>query len=93
MGDKDIESKHHHTFEEIKQEGQDGTEFWMARQLSRILGYAEYRNFLPVIGKAKKACENSGQPVENHFVEMHEMVSIGSGAMRKMGSYALSRYA
>jgi|SRR5690554_1761636 len=93
MSDKDIEKRHHQTFENIKQQGNDGSEFWMARQLGKILDYAEYRNFLPVIKKAKKACANSGQPIENHFVEMHEMVSIGSGAERQMESYALSRYA
>lgn len=93
MSDKDIEKRHHQTFENIKQQGNDGSEFWMARQLGKILDYAEYRNFLPVIEKAKKACANSGQPIENHFVEMHEMVSIGSGAERQMESYALSRYA
>ena len=93
MSKKDIEKRHHQTLENIKQTGNDGSEFWMARQLGKILDYAEYRNFLPVIEKAKKACANSGQPIENHFVEMHEMVPIGSGAERKMESYALSRYA
>jgi len=93
MNGKDIEKKHYQTFDSIKETGPDGEEFWMARQLSKILDYAEFRNFLPVIGKAKKACENSGQQIKNHFVEMHEMVSIGSGAKRKMESYALSRYA
>lgn len=93
MSKKDIEKRHHQTFENIKQTGNDGSEFWMARQLGKILDYAEYRNFLPVIEKAKKACANSGQSIENHFVEMHEMVPIGSGAERKMESYALSRYA
>jgi DNA-damage-inducible protein D len=88
-----IENKHYQTFEEIKQVSPDGSEFWMARQLSKILNYAEFRNFLPVIEKAKRACANSGQLVENHFVEMHEMVPIGSGAEREMESYALSRYA
>lgn len=87
MSDKDIEKRHHQTFEYIKQQGNGGSEFWMARQLGKILDYAEYRNFLPVIEKAKKACANSGQTIENHFVEMHEMVSIGSGAERQMESY------
>lgn len=93
MIDRGIKNRHHQTFENIKQIAKDGSEFWMARQLGKILDYSEYRNFLPVIEKAKKACANSGQPVENHFVEMHEMVPIGSGAERKMASYALSRYA
>ena len=89
----DIEKRHYQTFEDIKHTGPDGEEFWMARQLFKILDYAEYRNFLPVIEKAKKACENSGQDMNNHFVEMHEMVPTGSGAERKMESYGLSRYA
>lgn len=93
MSNNKIEKRHHRTFEEIKQRGTDGSEYWMARQLSKTLDYAEFRNFLPVIEKAKKACANSGQPVENHFVEMHEMVPIGSGTERKMNSYGLSRYA
>ncbi|MBA3013689.1 MAG: DNA damage-inducible protein D [Proteobacteria bacterium] len=93
MSNKNIEKRHHQTFENIKQTGNDGSEFWLARRLGKILDYAEFRNFLPVIEKAKKACANSDQPVSDHFVEMHEMVLIGSGAERKMESYALSRYA
>lgn len=88
-----VEKVHHRTFAEIKQVNEVGEEFWWARQLGKIFEYSEYRNFLPVIKKAKKACENSGQPISDHFVEMHEMVPIGSGAEREMESYALSRYA
>jgi DNA-damage-inducible protein D len=86
-------SQHHQTFEGIKLVNEFGGEFWMARRLAKILEYAEFRNFLPVIDKAKKACANSGQNIDDHFVEMHEMVDIGSGAQRKMESSALSRYA
>ena len=75
MKSNDIEKRHYQTFEEIKQKGPDGSEFWMARQLSKIFEYTEFRNFIPVIEKAINACKNSGQPVKNHFVEMHEMVS------------------
>jgi DNA-damage-inducible protein D len=93
MPKNEIENQHHQTFEKIKQINEFGQEYWSARLLGKILEYAEYRNFLPVIEKAKEACRNSGQLVEDHFVEMHEMVSIGSGAARKMDSYGLSRYA
>lgn len=61
--------------------------------MAKILEYAEFRNFLPVIDRAKEACQNSGQQVENHFVDSHEMVPIGSGAERKVESVKLSRYA
>lgn len=90
---KNLEQIHHQTFEGIRQINRAGQEFWLARQLGKILDYAEYRNFLPVIEKAMNACENSGQSVSDHFVEMHEMIKIGKGGQREMPSYALSRYA
>lgn len=90
---KNLEHIHHQTFEGIKQTNSAGEEFWLARQLGKILDYSEYRNFLPVIEKAKKSCANSGQPVSDHFVEIHEMIEIGKGGQREMPSYALSRYA
>lgn len=64
-----------------------------ARVLAKVLDYAEYRNFIPVIDKAKIACSNSGQEVPGHFVDFHEMVRIGSGAERPLKNVKLSRYA
>ena len=80
-------------FEQTKEVDENGNESWGARKISKILEYTEFRNFLPVIERAKAACKNSGQLVENHFVDYHEMVGIGSGAERKMESFKLSRYA
>ena len=93
---KDIEKKQEKTtsiFEQLKHINEEGHEFWSARQLGKVLGYVEYRNFMPVIEKARKACTNSGQLVDNHFVDIHEMVDIGSGAKRSVPSVMLSRYA
>ena len=39
------------------------------------------------------ACKNSGNIIENHFIETTEMVPIGSGAKRQLPGYILSRYA
>ena len=80
-------------FESIKHFDENGTEYWTARSLWKILEYTEYRHFLPVIEKAKIACENSGQRIENHFEDILEMVEIGSGAERPVESVKLSRYA
>lgn len=80
-------------FEKIKRINDDGNEYWSARDLAKILGYSEYRHFLPVIEKAKNACRNSKNEVQNHFEDILEMVSIGSGANRNTESIALSRYA
>ena len=81
-------------FEQIKQVDEEGIEFWSACDLAKVLDYAEFRNFKPVIAKAKDACKNSGQNIENHFVDFHEMVRIGSGAERRFDDgVKLSRYA
>lgn len=90
---KNIEKLAHDTFESIKPTDKSGNEFWYARALAKVLDYAEYRNFIPVIEKAKKSCELSGYKVSDHIVDVNEMVQIGSGATREMESYALSRYA
>lgn len=90
---KEIVNQHNNLFEEIKQTDENGNEFWTARTLAKALDYTDFRNFLSVIEKAREACLNSGQHIENHLVEFNEMVPIGSGAERAMPSYKLSRYA
>lgn len=49
-------------------------EFWFARDLQKLLGYAEWRNFLKVVDKAQGACDNAGASVQNHFVDVNKMV-------------------
>ncbi len=93
MSTIDIERRHYHTFDEIKKIDEKGRESWTARALSRILGYSEYRHFLPVVEKAKEAAENSQQVITDHFEDFLDMVQIGSGAHRKLKNIRLSRYA
>jgi DNA-damage-inducible protein D len=81
------------TFEDIKNIDNNGNEFWYARALAKTLDYSDFRNFSKVIDKAQIACEASGNNALDHIVEVNEMVEIGSGATRKMPSFALSRYA
>jgi len=91
--DGEIRAPHASPFEAIRKEAEDGSEYWSARDLSKILGYAEWRNFTTAIEKAKEACENSGQDVFDHFVETNKMVKLGSRSQRKIEDYHLSRYA
>lgn len=86
-------SQQHHSFEELKQTFSDGSEFWSARDLAPVLEYRDWRNFQKVIGKAMQACETSGQPVNDHFVEATKMVTLGSGSQRVLEDVHLSRYA
>jgi DNA-damage-inducible protein D len=81
------------SFERIKRVNERGGEFWSARELARVLEYSDFRNFISVINKARTACTNSSRPVSDHFVDITEMVGIGSGAWRPVEDWALSRYA
>jgi DNA-damage-inducible protein D len=91
---KDLIRSLHGKFEEFVQtEEATGVEFWLARDLQEALGYSEWRNFLKVIEKAKQACENSGNPSRDHFVDVNKMVKLGSGSERKVEDIALTRYA
>lgn len=89
----ELSNNHLSLFEKIKQTDENGNEFWMARQLAKVLQYSDFRNFTSVVEKAKEACINSGQLVEDHLVELNEVVAVGSGATHSYPSYKLSRYA
>lgn len=93
MTDKSVAQQHHATFEGIRKVDDEGNEFWLARQLATVLDYSQYRHFQPVIERAKEACRNSGQEVENHIEDVLTMVDIGSGAKRQVEDFRLSRYA
>src|SRR5271155_2634695 len=81
------------TFERIKRVNANGNKFWSARDLALVLEYLNFRNFQPVIEKAKEACANSGHAVADHFAEIRNMVGIGSGAQREVEDWTLSRHA
>jgi len=93
MTDNNIVKQHHKTFEELKQQVEDGVEFWYARELQIVLDYSSWDKFKRVIQKAIAACHNSGHEPDNHFSQVGKMVKLGSGSQRKIEDYKLSRYA
>ena len=66
-------------------------ECWSARDLQVVLGYADWRNFLNVVEKAKMACENTGVPVPDHFVDVNKMVPLGIVERNALWMILLSR--
>ena len=68
-------------------------ECWSARDLQKLLGYSLWQNFTKVIAKAKEACENVGQNILDHFIDVNKKVELGSGAIREVDDIMLTRYA
>ena len=80
-------------FENIKHIDEYENEYWYARELSKVLEYKEWRNFLKALNKTKEACENSGFNIDEHFVEVNKMIDLAKKAKRTVLDYKLSRYA
>lgn len=80
-------------FEQIRRVNAAGNEHWSSRDFAKVLNYGDYRNFEQVVEKARLACFNSGQRVDDHFVDITEMIQIGKGGQRPVKTTLMSRYA
>ena len=90
---KEVITKLHTEFEQIVQiEDETGMEFWLARDLQSLLGYAKWDNFAKVIGKAKISCETAGYQPSDHFLDVGKMVTLGKGGQREIADVALTSW-
>lgn len=67
------------TFESIKHINEDGQEYWLARELQKVLEYKQWRRFEDTIERAKLACQNSGFPAKEHFADIGKSSPIPKG--------------
>ncbi|MBQ8892383.1 MAG: hypothetical protein IJ565_05220 [Bacilli bacterium] len=79
-------------FENIKHIDAKGYEFWYARELSKVLEYRDWRNFLKVIDKAIISAKNSISKEEDWVVEVNKSIKTGKGKEEIIKDYKLSRY-
>ena len=80
-------------FEEHSYTTEEGIEFWFARDLQHLLGYAKWENFNKVITKAKISCEVSNNEVSNHFPDIRKTIPMPKGAKKEIQDLMLTRYA
>ena len=70
----EISNYNENVFENIKHIDEHESEYWYARELSKVLEYRDWRNFLKVLNKAKDACKNSGFNIDEQLVEVNKEI-------------------
>jgi len=80
-------------FESFSHKTDEGVEFWLARDLQKLLGYSQWRNFFSVIKKAKITCESSKQAINDHFADISKTIDMPKSATKNIDDLMLTRYA
>ena len=93
MSDKQLPAIGGRSFEDLKKTNQHGAEYWSARDLQPLLGYSQWRRFEQAIERALTSCRQSGNNPSHHFADAGKMVGLGSGSVREVADYHLSRFA
>lgn len=81
------------SFEDLKKTNEFGAEYWSARELQSLLGYAQWRRFEDAVKRAIISCNQSGNESLHHFAGVGKMIDIGKGGNREVTDYHLSRFA
>ena len=88
-----IENKYSNSiFENIKHVDEYGNEYWLARELQKVLEYKDWRNFKKVIDKAIISVKNSVSNEKDWIVEVDKPIKTGKGKKEIIKDYKLSRY-
>jgi len=81
------DSPHVSLFDAIRKRADDGSEYWPARELSKVLGFTAWCNFNnTVIARAMKSCEENGQAVSDHFVQSYKPIKGGKGSTQEVNA-------
>ena len=81
------------SFERLKRLNEHGAEYWSARDLQPLLGYAQWRRFEDAIRRAMTSCDESGNKSGHHFAGAGKPIEGGKGAVQLVDDFHLSRFA
>ena len=81
------------SFESLKKINKHGVEYWSARDLQPLLGYAKWQRFENALKKASDSCKMSGNNPDHHFTGAGKQIEFGKGATQTVEDYYLSRFA
>ncbi|WP_326565119.1 hypothetical protein VSH64_25075 [Amycolatopsis rhabdoformis] len=65
-------------FDRIKQNRPDGSEFWSARHLQGLMGYAKWQNLMTAIARAQQSASNTGMDVAREFEQVAPFTDSGN---------------
>ncbi|MFZ4616722.1 MAG: hypothetical protein ACOYM2_11090 [Rectinemataceae bacterium] len=80
--DKQLQNLQSQLESAIQRADDEGIEFWFARDLQGLLGYARWENFQTAILRAMESCEGAIHAPSDHFRGVTKMVGLGSGSKR-----------
>ena len=93
MSENEIERIGESIFESIKHIDEFGNEYWYARELQKVMEYAQWRRFNATIERAKKACELSNFNTLEHFANIGKVFVGANNSKQILDDYKLTRYA
>ena len=93
MVKKDLITIGNKSFEDLKKTNEFGAEYWSARELQPLLGYAQWRRFEDAVKRAATSCKQSGNESSYHFAGAGKPIEGGKGAVQTVNDYHLSRFA
>lgn len=81
------------SFEDIKQTRPDGSVYWSARKLMRVMEYSTWQKFLVPLERAMTAAENQKLDLNSQFNRTVNLVERAQGGGNTQDDYHLSRFA
>lgn len=78
-------------FDQIRRVDENG-EYWLARDLQPLLGYAQWRRFNDTINRARVSVAAAGGDVRHHFSQVSQVADAGNLGNQTRSDFRMTRY-